>query len=294
MSIAVVGGGKWGEALHLSFLESGESYIGSRNKKDIIYFKDFRKLLSQEYIVLAISAQHIREFLSNNFKFKNQKILVASKGIEATTGKFLNELMQEFLPKQNLAFISGPSFAAEVKQKLPTALVINSTNIDLAKKFSSFFPSFIKTYQSKDVIGAEIAGAYKNVIAIAGGICDGLKLGNNARASLISRGLVEMDRFGEYFGADKDTFLGLSGAGDLFLTASSKLSRNYRVGFGLSLGKSLEEILIELGEVAEGVFTSKAIYKISKEKDIYTPIAYEVYKIIDGKDPKDSLRDLLK
>ncbi len=293
MSVAVVGGGKWGEALHLAFLEKGESYIGSRNKKDIVNFKDFKELLNSEYIVLAISAQHIRGFLKEHFEFKNQKILVASKGIEANSGKFLNEVLEEFLPKENLAFISGPSFAKEVKQKLPTAIVINSLNQELAKKFSSFFPPFIKTYQSSDVIGAEIAGAYKNVIAIAGGICDGLELGNNARASLISRGLVEMDRFGEFFGAKKDTFLGLSGAGDLFLTASSKLSRNYRVGEGLAKGKSLDEILEELGEVAEGVFTSKAIYKISSKKGIYTPIANEVYEILNGKDPKDSLRDLL-
>jgi len=219
--------------------------------------------------------------------------LVAAKGIEVKTGKFLNEVLKEFLPEENIAFISGPSFAAEVKQKLPTALVINSINLDLAKKFASFFPSYIKAYVSDDVVGAEVAGAYKNVIAIAGGICDGLELGNNARASLISRGLVEMDRFGEFFGAKKDTFLGLSGAGDLFLTASSKLSRNYRVGFGLAKGKSLDEILTELGEVAEGVFTSEAINNISKEKDIYTPIADEVYKILKGKNPKDSLKDLL-
>ncbi len=293
MSISVVGGGKWGEALHLAFLQKGESYIGSRNKKDIVNFRDFKELLKSEYIVLALSAQHIREFLKEHFEFKNQKILVASKGIEANSGKFLNEVLEEFLPKENLAYISGPSFAAEVKKKLPTALVINSKNQELAKKFSSFFPSFIKTYQSTDVVGAEITGAYKNVIAIAGGICDGLELGNNARASLISRGLVEMDRFGEFFGAKKDTFLGLSGAGDLFLTASSKLSRNYRVGEGLAKGKSLDQILDELGEVAEGVFTSQAIRKISSEKNIYTPIANEVNKILNGKDPKDSLRDLL-
>jgi glycerol-3-phosphate dehydrogenase (NAD(P)+) len=291
--IVVIGAGKWGEALHLAFLENHNSKIGSRRRRDMENFYDYRELLEEEYIVLAISAQHIREFLKENFVFKNQKILVAAKGIEVKTGKFLNEVLTEFLPEENIAFISGPSFAYEVKQKLPTALVINSINETLAKEFASFFPKFIKTYVSSDVIGAEIAGAYKNVIAIAGGICDGLNLGNNARASLISRGLVEMDRFGERFGAKKDTFLGLSGAGDLFLTASSKLSRNYRVGYRLSQNKSLEEILNELGEVAEGVFTAEAIYNLSKENNIYTPIANEVYKILKEKDPKDSLKDLL-
>ena len=293
MKVAVIGAGKWGEALHLSFLENHDSYIGSRTKRDIINFVNYKELLEFEYIVLSISTQHIRVFLSKNFSFKNQKILVASKGIELSTGKFLNEVFEEFLPKENIAFLSGPSFAIEVKQKLPTAVVINSINQDLAYLFASLFPKYIKTYVSNDVIGAEIAGAYKNVIAIAGGICDGLELGNNARASLISRGLVEMDRFGEFFGAKKDTFLGLSGAGDLFLSASSKLSRNYRVGFGLSKGKRIEDILKDIGEVAEGIPTSKAILKISQQNSIYTPIATEVSKIIDGKDPRASLEDLL-
>ncbi len=293
MKVAVIGAGKWGEALHLSFLENHDSYIGSRTKRDIINFVNYKELLEFEYIVLSISTQHIRAFLNENFSFKNQKILVASKGIELSTGKFLNEVFEEFLPKENIAFLSGPSFATEVKQKLPTAVVISSINQDLAYLFASLFPKYIKTYVSNDVIGAEIAGAYKNVIAIAGGICDGLELGNNARASLISRGLVEMDRFGEFFGAKKDTFLGLSGAGDLFLSASSKLSRNYRVGFGLSKGKKIKDILEDIGEVAEGIPTSKAILKISQQNSIYTPIATEVSKIIDGKDPRASLEDLL-
>ncbi len=132
------------------------------------------------------------------------------------------------------------------------------------------------------------------MLAIASGICDGLELGNNARASLISRGLVEMQRFGISFGAKKSSFVGLSGAGDLFLTASSTLSRNYRVGLGLAKGKSLESILEELGEVAEGVKTAEAIHMLSKKYEIYTPIANEVKKILDGKNPKESLKDLLK
>jgi glycerol-3-phosphate dehydrogenase (NAD(P)+) len=120
-----------------------------------------------------------------------------------------------------------------------------------------------------------------------------LNLGQNARASLISRGLVEMERFSRHYGASKDTFIGLSGAGDLFLTASSTLSRNFRVGLGLAEGKSLERILEELGEVAEGVMTSFAIYKLSKQKNIYTPIANEVKLILEGKQPMQSLKDLL-
>lgn len=231
--------------------------------------------------------------MKKNFVNYGQKVLVASKGIEASSGRFLNEIYSKYVDEKNLGFISGPSFASEVKMGLPTALVINSSSKEFYDEFSQFFPRFIKTYYSDDVIGSEIAGAYKNVLAIASGICDGLGLGNNARASLISRGLVEMHRFGEYFGAKDDTFFGLSGAGDLFLSASSTMSRNYRVGLGLASGKNIEVIVQELGEVAEGVKTAEAIYKISSEKNIYTPIANEVKFIIEGKNPKQSLKDLL-
>lgn len=295
MKIGVIGAGKWGQALQyaLSKNPDNEVFITSRTKKDIKNFVSVSDILALEYLVFAISAQNAREWMQDNFIYTNQKILVAAKGIEVSSGKFLNELFSEFLPQENLAFISGPSFATEVQQGLPCALVISSKNSDLSNKYASFFPKFIKAYTSFDVIGAEVSGAYKNVIAIASGICEGLGLGNNARASLISRGLVEMQRFGKHFKAKKSTFVGLGGAGDLFLTASSNLSRNYRVGLALAEGKSLDAILEELGEVAEGVPTAEAIVKIAKREDIYVPIAEEVDKILAGKNPKDSLKDLL-
>lgn len=296
MKIGIIGAGKWGQALQFALSQNPENevFITSRTLKDIPNFVCVEEILEIEYLVFAISAQHARAWLEENFVFKNQKILVASKGIEVSSGKFLNALFEEFLPKENLAFISGPSFAAEVMQGLPCALVINAKSRQLAQKYASFFPPFIKAYTSKDVIGAEVSGAYKNVIAIASGICAGLGLGNNARASLISRGLVEMKRFGKHFGAKKSTFLGLGGAGDLFLTASSELSRNYRVCLALAEGKSLEVILEALGEVAEGVPTAEAIVKIAQREGIYVPIATEVAAILQGKDPRESLKDLLE
>jgi len=295
MRVGVIGAGKWGEALGFALCQNPdiEVFVTSRQKRDLPNFVSVEEILEIEYLIFAISAQNARSWLETNFVYKNQKILVASKGIEVSSGKFLNEVFAEFLPTKNVAFISGPTFAAEVIKALPCALVISSEDESVASKFSSFFPPFIKAYTSDDVIGAEVSGAYKNVIAIASGICDGLGLGNNARASLISRGLVEMSRFGKHFGAKDETFIGLGGAGDLFLTASSELSRNYRVGFSLAKGKSLDMILKELGEVAEGVYTAQAIVKITKEKDIYAPIADEVYQILNGKDPQKSLRDLL-
>ena len=293
-SIAVIGAGKWGQALHFALSQKQKCLITSRTKKDIENFVDLKTALDCEYLVIAIPAQEIRAWLKENFVFKGQKILVASKGIEANTGEFLNEIYSAFVPDENIGFISGPSFAAEVIKGLPCALVLNSSSKEFYNEFEPFFPNFIKTYYSSDVIGAEVAGAYKNVLAIASGICEGLNLGKNAQASLIARGLVEMQRFGKHFGAKKSSFIGLSGAGDLFLTASSTMSRNFRVGLGLAQSKKLDEILEELGEVAEGVKTSIAIKSLSEKNDIYTPIANEVYEILNGKAPKDSLKDLLK
>ena len=211
-SIAVIGAGKWGQALHFALSQKQKCLITSRTKKDIENFVDLKTALDCEYLVIAIPAQEIRTWLKENFVFKGQKILVASKGIEANTGEFLNEIYSAFVPDENIGFISGPSFAAEVIKGLPCALVLNSSSKELYNEFEPFFPNFIKTYYSSDVIGAEIAGAYKNVLAIASGICEGLNLGKNAQASLIARGLVEMQRFGKHFGAKKSSFLGLSGA----------------------------------------------------------------------------------
>lgn len=293
MKIAIIGAGKWGQALYHAYSQNNEVVIHSRSVKEIENFVTLDEALSYEYLVMAIPAQAVRGWMEANFEDRGQNILVAAKGIEVATGSFLNEVYGSFVPHDRLAFISGPSFAAEVQKSLPTALKISSTSQTLAQQYVDALPSFIKGYVDRDVVGAEVAGAYKNVIAIAGGVCDGLGLGNNARAALISRGLVEMTRFGKKFGARRRTFLSLGGAGDLFLTASSSLSRNYRVGFGLAKGKKLEEIVEELGEVAEGIPTTKALYNIAQKKDIYLPIADEVYKMLEGKDPFVCVEDLL-
>jgi len=294
VKIAIIGAGKWGQALYHAYSQNNDVVIHSRSTKEIENFVSLDEALGREYLVMAIPAQFVRRWMEEHFEDRGQNILVAAKGIETSTGSFLNEIYGDFITAERLAFISGPSFAAEVQQSLPTALMISSSNQVLAQTYADALPSFIKGYVSNDVVGAEVSGAYKNVIAIAGGVCDGLGLGNNARAALISRGLVEMTRFGEAFGAKTETFLSLGGAGDLFLTASSTLSRNYRVGLGLAEGKNMEEILESLGEVAEGVPTAKALHKIATDKNLYLPIAEEVYEMIEeGKDPLKSVQDLL-
>ncbi|HDV8161788.1 TPA: NAD(P)H-dependent glycerol-3-phosphate dehydrogenase [Campylobacter jejuni] len=294
MRIAVIGAGKWGSALHLALKENHNCFISSLHQRDLEDFVSIKEALECEYLVFALSSQGMRAWLKENFINKGQKILIASKGIEDQSCQFLDEIFLDFVPKENFCVLTGPSFAAEVMQKLPTALMISGINQELCKKFASFFPDFIKTYIDNDVRGAEICGAYKNVLAIASGISDGLKLGNNARAALISRGLIEMHRFGKFFGTKEETFLGLSGAGDLFLTATSVLSRNYRVGLKLAQNQKLDSILAELNEVAEGVKTAYAIEKLAKMKGIYTPIVNEVVAIFKGKSVQEATQNLLK
>lgn len=293
MKIGVIGAGKWGSALAFALSEKNDVFITSRTPRDLPNFVSLEEILKCEYLIITVPAQEIALWLEQNFTFSGQKILVASKGIEASSGRFLNEIYAAYVPNENIAFLSGPSFAIEVIASLPTALVVSSLNQTTAQELANLFPSFIKAYTSNDVVGAEVAGAYKNVIAIAAGICEGLSLGKNAAAALISRGLVEMQRFGLAYGAQRDTFVGLGGAGDLFLTASSAMSRNFRVGLGIAKGKSLKEILEELEEVAEGIGTAYALHQLSKTNGLYMPIAKEVYNMLEGKSPQSSLKDLL-
>lgn len=292
--VGVIGAGKWGEALSFAMGEKNDVIITSRTPRQMSNFRPLCEVLERPYLIVTVPAQQVAQWLKEHFVYSGQKVLVAAKGIEASSGRFLNEIYSEYVPEENLAFLSGPSFASEVLRKLPTALVVNSRSPQTADTFASLFPGFIRTYTSDDVIGAEVAGAYKNVIAIAAGICEGLGLGHNAAASLIARGLVEMERFGRAYGAREESFLGLSGAGDLFLTASSPMSRNYRVGLGLAEGKSKEAVCTAIGEVSEGIGTAYALHEIALARGIYLPIAGEVYAILEGKSPRQSLKDLIE
>lgn len=286
--IAVIGGGMWGRALSYAFSQKYRVCIYSRRPLENLKYINYEikqvalsYALECKYIVIAIKSSAIREWLQNNTPNYNSIILVASKGIEVDSGAFICDIFSSYLKDHKIGYLMGPSFAREVLEGMPCALNIHTQySID---SISDIFPSFIKIYFDSDVIGGEVAGAYKNIIAIAGGITDGLALGNNAKASVIARGLVEMARFGVFFGAKSETFLGLSGAGDLFLTASSTLSRNYRVGYELAQGKRLDEILESIGEVAEGVFTTQAVLNLSTEHSIHTPIARSIYEIFNGK-----------
>lgn len=296
--VAVIGGGMWGRALAYAFSQKYRVCIFSRRLlKDLKYINyevrqvDALCALRCKYIVIAIKSGAIREWLEDNIIDSDSIVLVASKGIEVDSGAFICDIVSMYLSNIKVGYLMGPSFAKEVLEGMPCALNIHTKhNID---SISDIFPNFIKIYFDEDVIGGEVAGAYKNIIAIAGGITDGLTLGSNAKASIIARGLVEMARFGAFFGAKNETFLGLSGAGDLFLTANSTLSRNYRVGFDLARGKTLSDILESLEEVAEGIFTTQAVLNLSIKHNIYTPIAREIYEIFNGKQITNSIKKML-
>lgn len=228
--------------------------------------------------------------------FRGDEILIhATKGVEEGTLKRISVILREELPCPRIGVLSGPNLADEVLRGEPAATVVASAFSEVVRASQAILSSdSFRVYGAEDVIGVEWAGTLKNVLAIAAGALDALNLGWNTRAMLISRGLAEMVRFGVAMGAEQSTFLGLAGVGDLLATCSSPLSRNYRVGFGLGKGKSLPEILEELGSTAEGVKTTQSVHEFAKQRDIYMPITEAVYELISqGTTVPDVLRSLM-
>ncbi len=228
-------------------------------------------------------------------------IVSASKGVENESLKTMSQVMAECIEKSGttktftLAVLSGPSFAKEVAAKMPTAITVGCEDIEVAKQLQeTFVTQYFRVYASDDVLGLEICGALKNIIAIAAGICDGLGYGLNTRAALITRGLAEIIRFGSEIGANEKTFSGLSGIGDLLLTCTGDLSRNRTVGFKLGQGKKLQDILDEMKMVAEGVKTTRSAYDLIQQMQIEMPILEQVYKILyEDKECSVAVKDLL-
>lgn len=228
-------------------------------------------------------------------------VISAAKGIENTSLLTMSEIMEECTQKTgiaqkiNLAVLSGPSFAKEVADKIPTAITIGCKDIEKAKFLQNVLVTdYFRVYASTDLIGLEICGALKNIVAIGAGICDGLGYGLNTRAALITRGLKEISRFGVVRGADVQSFSGLSGLGDLLLTCTGDLSRNRSVGLKLGQGRTLDEILAEMNMVAEGVKTAKSVYELVQKMDIEMPILEQVYLILyENKPCSEAVKDLL-
>lgn len=318
--IAVIGAGSWGTTLASLLSKKGFDVVIWAREKEIadainskkenpIYLPNIKlphNLISTDdileaikkarFIVNVVPTQHIRSvFTSLQNKLNDENIVVsASKGIEKGTLKTPSMILEEIINKK-VYVLSGPTFAIEVAQEKPTAVTISGSEkrgrLLLQEIFST---SYFRVYEHDDPLGAEIGGAIKNVIAIAAGICDALELGNNARAALITRGLHEIMRLGKKMGAKEITFSGLSGLGDLFLTCTSNLSRNYTVGYRLGKDESLDEISKSMRSIAEGVETSLSAMQLSKKLDVEMPITTEIYQVIyEGKTPQQAASDLM-
>ncbi|OHB74433.1 MAG: glycerol-3-phosphate dehydrogenase [Planctomycetes bacterium RBG_16_59_8] len=319
--IVVLGDGGWGTALALLLHRNGHSvdlwgnfpeYVDQmRRRKENVKFLPGVKLppdlflLSGDDIdlnrydlaVVAVPTQFIRGTIGRLRKdsWRCRSFLTVAKGIEEKTGRTPSAILRELTGSSRIAVLSGPSHAEEVARSLPASVVVASRHEFLAQKIQTLFScGAFRVYTSHDPLGLELGGALKNVIAIAAGICDGLALGDNAKAALLARGVVEMARIGTALGAKKKTFFGLSGIGDLVTTCYSPHGRNLRVGREIGRGKSLEAILGGMEMVAEGVWTTRSIARLAREKGIDAPITGEVYNVLfKGKPPMKAVLHLM-
>lgn len=253
-----------------------------------------------DMILLVCPSQVMRTVLKGlvNSIAPGTLIVSAAKGIENDSLKLMSEVLEDLLPEalmERVGFISGPSFAREVAQKIPTAVVAAAQDLRVAEEIQQIFTTdYFRVYTHDDIIGVELGGAMKNVIALAAGVSDGLGFGHNSRAALITRGLAEMTRLGIALGGAAPTFAGLSGMGDLVLTCTGDLSRNRTVGIELGKGKTLSEIMAGMQMVAEGVKTTLSAYQLAQRLKVDTPIIAQMYEILyQDKDPRQAVSDLM-
>ncbi len=320
MKLGVLGAGAWGTALACASVRAGvETILWAResevvdtinNDNENTLFLSGVKLpvgitattnladfSDADIILLVTPAQHMRAMVAalKQYISSTAKLVICSKGIEIATGKLLSQVLTEVLPSNPVAVLSGPTFAIEVARGQPCALTLACENDNIASEVAAMIATpMFRPYQSSDIVGAQIGGAVKNVLAIATGIVSGLELGENARAAVITRGLAEMARFGEVFGSDSETMMGLSGLGDLILTCSSTQSRNMSLGKAIGEGQSFTDIMRDRRSVAEGAHTVEIVHKIAEDKNIDMPITAAVYKILkEDMDVNTVMNDLL-
>jgi glycerol-3-phosphate dehydrogenase (NAD(P)+) len=318
MNIAIIGAGGWGTALSLLLCRQGRRvrlwvfephYVEEmRAKRENTHFlpgvtlppevelgSDMAWAVDGADLVVLASPSHAMRSVCRRLPRLTAPIVNVAKGIENETGKCMTELIAEEQPAAPLAALSGPSHAEEVARGVPTAVVVASRDADLAMRVQQIFlTDRFRVYTSDDVIGVQMGGALKNVIGIAAGIADGLGLGDNAKAALVTRGQAEMARLGVARGSRRETFFGLSGIGDLIVTCFSKWSRNRHVGERLGRGETLDQILATMEMVAEGVRTTRAAKSLSEKLAVDVPITSEVYQVLyAGKKPKQALANLM-
>jgi len=324
--ITILGDGAWGTTLAILLSEKGydvllwgnfPDYLNSLERKrenvkflpkikispEVKFEKNIQKAVnSSNIIILAIPSKYFRQVVKKlkkdgeKISFSGKIFISVAKGIERKTFKRMSEIIKEELPGVCQAVLSGPTIAPEVARKLPAVAVIASSNINIAKKLQRIFSTdFFRIYTSSDMVGVELGGALKNIIAIAAGISDGLGFGANAKAAILSRGIVEIQRLGKKLGAEKRTFWGISGLGDLSTTCISQESRNRTLGERIGKREKLKDILSSMVNVAEGVTTTEAAYRLSKIYSVDMPITKEIYLILyKNKSPQKAIQSLMQ
>lgn len=324
MNICILGSGGWGTALGIilhnnrhkvTLWEFDKEYAHTLSEfRENFYYlpkikipekiaitSDIQSAVEgKELIVVATPTQYIRSVIEKikDIDFKNRVILSVSKGIENHTLMTVSQIFQNVfnnIEKRNITVLSGPSHAEEAAKQIPTAVAaagFDEKNTEIVQK--AFSNKYFRVYKSSDVVGVELGGALKNVIAIAAGIADGAGFGDNTKAAIMTRGLREITRFGMRFGAQEHTFMGLSGIGDLIVTCMSKHSRNRFVGEEVGKGKKLKQVLSEMKMVAEGVATTESTHELAKKLGVELPIIEQVYKVLfQGKDPHHATEKLM-
>lgn len=304
-NIAIIGSGSWGVALAIHLANMGhnvkiwsfakeEADLINNDKKcvflpkatipnNILCSLDFKEVIEGSDIVLVVTPSKFTRSTVKQFKqyITNQQVLICSKGLESGTLKTLTEILEEELPNNKVGALSGPSHAEEVSLGIPTAIVVASKSEEVLNNIQgSFMNDKMRIYTSHDVMGVELGGALKNIIAFCAGIIAGLDFGDNTFAALATRGLVEISRLGTKMGADKDTFYGLTGLGDLIVTALSEHSRNRRAGILIGQGKTIEETKKEVGMTIESLDNIEVAYALAKKYDVEMPIVKAVYDVL--------------
>jgi len=319
--VSVIGAGSWGSALAVLLANNGhevtlwthdpheiemlstkreqvEKLPGVKLPDNIMIEADLKTALTDEdVVVMAVPSPVVRMVAKQMSPFiKDGQIIVnVAKGIEDVTYKTLSDIIEEEIPNAEVCVLSGPSHAEEVGRKLPTSCVIGAKTKKTAEYLQSAFNSKVfRVYTSPDMLGIELGGSLKNVIALAAGIADGLGYGDNTKAALITRGIVEIGRLGVKMGGKFESFCGLTGIGDLIVTCASVHSRNRKAGYLMGQGKSMEEAMKEVNMVVEGVYSAKAAAKLAQKYEVPMPIVDEINKVLfEGKDPKQAVDDLM-
>lgn len=282
-NLTILGGGAWGSALANLATKKGHA-VNLWSRRNSINLESVVK--DADVAISAVSMTGVGATVDRLLALDlNPRtiIVTVTKGLDPATTQTPSQIWQNAFPNNSIVVLSGPNLSEEIQQGLPAATVAASFDLAAAKQVQTIYSSEIfRVYVNQDPLGTELGGTLKNVFAIAAGVCDGLQLGTNAKSALLTRALPEMMRVGIRLGAKAETFYGLSGLGDLLATCNSPLSRNYRVGFGLAEGKSLEQVLEELQSTAEGVNTANVLIDLADRREIEVPVSRQVYRLLNG------------